>query len=407
MNYWNTVGYFLEHKGPELRGRNIGLLCNHVSYDFDAGSYLFSSIQELGNLIRVFTPEHGLFGELQDQIALTDVSPYRDLIGDVEAISLYGESEVTLKALPEQLSDLEILVVDLQDVGSRYYTFATTLYYLFRTLEESGLPVNILLIDRPNPAGRQVEGSPLWGKYESFVGVPGILHRHGLTIGELAQFHHHNLNCEFALDILRIPENVHWTKGGLESGNLLPICPSPNIPNAITPMLYSGQCLLEGTHLSEGRGTTRPFEIFGAPFLDVSKLGEFPFQVDGAILRPIQFIPAFHKHTDEVCSGFQIHLNGLTPYHSLSHTLQILRCLREIYPQEMSWRLEAYEFRSDIPAIALLAGDEVVLDYLEGRLDFDQVQEHFHHQETLWIQSLEPFLLYQGKLFQTGSKKDR
>ncbi|MBI3394980.1 MAG: DUF1343 domain-containing protein, partial [Spirochaetia bacterium] len=237
-------------------------------------------------------------------------------------------------------------------------------------LHEAGRSLTVYVVDRPNPAGRSVEGTRLPAAYESFVGMPGILHRHGLTLGELLTYVHSSASMRYPLIVQKFAHDgsdghgsavyaQHKADGEAPSAPRPTwiIAPSPNMPSPVTPLVYSGQCLLEGTNMSEGRGTTRPFEIFGAPYLDWSGVPSAP----GAVLRPLMFIPTFHKHKDEVCRGFQIHVTG--PYHSLLHTLRILRWARETF-ETFSWREGVYEFRSDRPAIELLCGDPILTDYV-------------------------------------------
>lgn len=406
-----------------------GLLTNQGGYSIDESSYLFELLSREKFLKRLFLPEHGLFAELQDQIPLTATEVYSFLKPDYEIVSLYGDSEESLVPDQRLLADLNTIVVDIQDVGSRYYTFATTVSYLVDVLVRSQKDVALIIIDRPNPAGRQVEGSSLPEEYASFVGHPGLPHRHGLTMGELAWFYHRKADAKFPLVIIPVGGmeareiNDRWVRvvndkkyrdsvgesGGIDvpgSGQLRSvspwnIAPSPNMPSPYTPLVYSGQCLFEGTNLSEGRGTTRPFEIFGAPWMKrifEGKRDMAPLSVEGAILRPLKFIPTFHKYRDEVCFGYQIHLTG-KPYHSLIHTLQILRELRFAYPKDFQWRDGPYEFRSDRPAIELLAGDRIILDYLDGQSDLHHLLEHLRSKEQQWIQETEDFLIYNDGLF--------
>jgi uncharacterized protein YbbC (DUF1343 family) len=427
------------HAIMELAQKKTGLLCNHTSWDIHSGSYLF---QKIPGLVRIFLPEHGLFAELQDQIPLTDNEIYRDFGLSVETCSLYGDSESSLAADPGKLSDLEVLFIDLQDVGSRYYTFATTVSYIMEVITRHNIHIPIVIIDRENPAGLQIEGSILPKDFESFVGRPGLPHRHGLTLAELSLFYYKDLGCRFPLHIITLtdqkirpdisdilpdavslitndsdPEDqknafaedlsrtnpvyssILQSDNDINYVNTWMISPSPNMPGPVTPLVYSGQCLLEGTNLSEGRGTTRPFEIFGAPYLkpigyltDDKLFMNFP----GAVLRPLRFLPVFHKWKDEVCEGFQIHLTA-EPYHSLMHTLYILRTIREKYPEDFEWRHGAYEFRSDRPAIELLCGDPVLLDFINSEISFQDLREYFRNTEKNWIHHMNHYKIYDRK----------
>ena len=384
----------LARPDPVLREGRLGLLCNQTAYDFEQGEYLFQALDRRGKLRRVFSPEHGLFAELQDQVGLSATETYRDLGLTAEIVSLYGDSEETLVVHPAKLADLDALVVDLQDVGSRYYTFATTLSYLFDAVTAGRRELAIYVLDRPNPAGRQVEGTFLPARFQSFCGRPGLPHRHGLTIGELSRCFLETTGAPVRLEVLPVvgdaSPDVAWE-----------IAPSPNMPTPITPLLYSGQCLLEGTNLSEGRGTTRPFEIFGAPWLAWAHGKPVPAFTGGATLRPLRFVPSFHKHAGQTCYGFQIHLTG-RPYHSLAHSLRLLRWLREGSGADFQWRTEAYEFRSDLRAIEILAGDQVLLDFLESRCDFADVAAALTAGEDAWLRQAERYLLYDPPLRRSG-----
>ncbi|MCB1322856.1 MAG: DUF1343 domain-containing protein, partial [Leptospiraceae bacterium] len=308
---------------------------------------------------------------------------------------------------PDWLADVDILLVDIQDVGSRYYTFATSVSYIFDSLATHDRAPHVVVIERPNPAGAQVEGTILTAEYQSFVGRPGLPHRHGLTLGELCRLYKQQAGAyKLELSIIHAPEYERQPEllfpDLLETGTRFnvrqcwEIAPSPNMPTPFTPLVYSGQCLLEGTNLSEGRGTTRPFEIWGAPYLRQSAAhfspGNIPVKMSGARLRPLRFLPMFQKHAGQICFGFQIHLTG-EPYHSLAHTLKLLRWLRESHT-DFAWLEGVYEFVSDRPAIEILAGDPVLLAYLDGRESFRVVREKLEQAEHDWIQAARELRVY-------------
>lgn len=393
-----------------LAGR-VGLLCNQTSWDFSEGCYLFEQLHRHGTLHRLFLPEHGLFAELQDQEALDSGAFYRCLhLEGVDFVSLYGSSEASLSAPPDKLNDLDAIVIDLQDVGCRYYTFISTVEKLFRSLLEYRLQPEVYVLDRPNPAGRQVEGIPISKEYASFIGVEGLPHRHGLTFGELCGFLHSRMNAPFPLTVIPYPLDRQYAAplalpgaGNTFVKTPCAIYPSPNIPSAYTCLVYSGQCLLEGTNLSEGRGTTRPFEIFGAPFLrplhDYNRSHGYsnwndpqhPLYSEGARLRLLHFIPTFHKHSGDICYGFQLHLTG-KPYHSLLHSLRILRFLSGF--EDFAWREGVYEKGNDKTAIELLAGHDLLLDYLKGRAAEREVRQALADSEAGWLATSRAFWIY-------------
>jgi uncharacterized protein YbbC (DUF1343 family) len=401
-----------------LSNARAGLLCNHTSWDPKTGSYSFETIP---GLCRIFFPEHGLFAEFQDQVPVVDENLYKEFGIDVETVSLYGKRETSLLADPGKLKDLEVLFVDLQDIGSRYFTYSVTLGLMIESIMTHAPNLKMVLIDRENPAGLQVEGSQLPEKYSSFIGWTGLPHRHGLSMAELALFFYKKLDANFPLYIQPVksqdirsdfatahPENVQFLEPidhnksnskneVLSQSQFIP--PSPNIPNLATPYIYPGQCLLEGTNLSEGRGTTRPFEQFGAPYLKPLGLltdDESFVKYPGAVLRPIRFLPTFHKWKNEICDGFQIHLTG-EPYHSLLHSLYMIRSIKEKYPDSFKWREGVYEFGSKRKAIDLLAGDPVLLDYLKGERSFSKLKMYLEKAEIDWLEAMKQYKIYEFK----------
>ncbi len=393
---------FWEQPDLVLKNGRLGVLCNQTAWHVERGEYLFESVAKSGNLVRVFTPEHGLFAELQDQVKL-DANRVYDSLGldGVEFVSLYGNTEETLYASIDKLTDLDALIIELQDVGCRYYTYTSTILNLFKTLKGGEINLPIYIIDRPNPAGRQVEGTMLRAGYRSFIGIEGTLHRHGLTIGEMAHFLYNEINAKFPLHII----SYHASQSNKD---LLPwsIPPSPNFPGLFTAHYYSGQCLWEGTNVSEGRGTTRPFELFGAPFME--KLTSFnrengfenwnspdnPMYDAGAFIRWMKFIPVFHKYKDECCYGFQLLPNPNMQYHALAHNLRIMRFIKENC-EGFEFRPGKYEAGTDRTAIELLLGDKELIDFVNGEGNWSDIKEHIKVEEQKWIRKTKKILLYE------------
>jgi uncharacterized protein YbbC (DUF1343 family) len=376
----------LEYKSY-LQGKKVGLFCNQVSFDFSTGKYLFQLLPELSELLTVFIPEHGLFTEQQDQVAIEDTAYYHSLEPSVRFESLYRKTENKIGDIYDHLKGLDTLIIDIQDVGVRYYTYITTIGAFFEVLKAYELPVSVIVIDKPNPAGRQVEGTMLNKEYSSLIGLTGLPHRYGLTIGELCLFQKTQLDGQFSLEIIKT------------SSDTMPINPSPNIPAKATCQIFSGQCLLEGTNLSEGRGTTRPFEIFGAPFLrnlPQNWVVDWNNNNPIAVLRPLMFVPTFHKYKDEICYGFQLH--PVKQMHSLMYSLKMLRSLHQ-NAKGFNWLEGPYEAGSDRPAIELLAGDEDLLYFLDGGSNVDVISNKLKEEETRWISLARPYLLYSDPLF--------
>lgn len=393
-----------------LQKGRVGIVCNQTAWHTETGEYLFETFGKRGNLRRVFMPEHGLFGEFQDQEKLDEGKIYKSLgLGNCEFVSLYGSGEDSLSAHKDKLSDLDALVIELQDTGVRYYTFLSTIRNLFITLRKHNIHLPVWLLDRENPAGSQVEGSPLKEAYASFIGIEGVPHRYGLTIGELCGYFHAETGADFPLHIVS-------RHAGSEPG-LYPwvISPSPNIPGYFTSGFYSGQCLWEGTNVSEGRGTTRPFEVFGAPWMESLmdynrnhgyscwNASAHPLQDQGVFLRWHFFIPTFHKYRGERCFGFQLIRDHSRPYHALLHGLKLIRFIADNC-ESFSFRPGNYEAGNDKSAIGLLAGDPVLLDYLRGKNPaLAEIREYFRQEEEAWIRKTQRFRLYEDPLYSGAS----
>ncbi|HEY1023584.1 MAG TPA: DUF1343 domain-containing protein [Sphingobacteriaceae bacterium] len=371
-------------KIQELLGSaRVGMITNQSAFG-PGRDYHFRMISKACDLKKLFLPEHGLFGELQDQVSGADLC--YDLDG-IEIINLYGDEAASLLPSDSALGGLDLIVVDIRDVGSRYYTFLTTAFYFLKQISawnHCGKPeIKVLLIDSPNPAGQKVEGSPLQPEFESFLGVNGVLHRHGLTPGELLKYY--NITFSLGIDIEILPPEG-WYRP--EENEFLWVPPSPNVPFRSTCLVYSGQCLLEGANISEGRGTTRPFETFGAPYINenddnLRKVLEEP-QKDAMVLRPLRFIPTFHKYTGEICNGYQLMLIRPEKFHALFFTLKFLRTVRECYPRYFAWLDGKYDYRSEKPAIELLVGDRFLLEYLNGRHSDTTIREYLSENELAW-----------------------
>lgn len=369
-----------------------GIFCNHSSFIWKDKKYLVRELDRMIRLEKIFVPEHGFFAELQDQDPVIQLNSYDFLQTSAEVQSFYPGKNHQLDEALKSLDQLDLMIIDIQDVGSRYFTYVTMLGIFLKTLKDRS--IHILLIDRPNPAGRQVEGIPLPDNYASLIGWPGLPHRYGLSIGELALFMKDQLKGKFNLEIIKKVDYPDLPD---------PPYPSPNMPHPRTPRVYTGQCLWEGTNVSEGRGTTRPFEIFGAPFF--RKLVEhwadrWNQENQEVILRPMIFVPTFHKYQGLYCFGFQLH-PVLADYHSLWYSLKVIRNVKSEL-KEFSWKEGAYESGSDLSAIELLAGDDLLIEYLNGKEKNKRVQEKLFEEERKWIDQCSRHLLYEDKLRQAN-----
>jgi uncharacterized protein YbbC (DUF1343 family) len=370
------------------KGSKTGILTNHTGYDMKDGYHFISLKKEL-NVIRLFIPEHGLFAELQDQVSGSGLQYFNQ---ELEFWNLYGDTESSLTPPDEKLLDLDLVVIDIRDVGARYYTFLTTAYYIIEKLSRlkaNFIVPDVLILDSPNPIGSKVEGSPLKKIYSSFVGVEGVLHRHGLSPGGLLSYYNESRNLNLTINLIK-PGIFHPKK----YKHLTWIPPSPNIPSLTTCLVYPGQCLLEGTNLSEGRGTTRPFEIFGAPYMSIEDsniLSELKNQDETYHLRPLRFVPTFHKYKNEICNGFQLIVLDPKNFHSLFFTLLLIRKMLKFYPGVFKFLDGVYEFRSDRPAIELLVGDPFLLNYIHGSLPDNECKEYLREEEKIWKSKIRDF----------------
>lgn len=344
-----------------LGGQRLGLLCNPASVDRrfrharDGLHHRFP-----GALRALFSPQHGFFAEKQDN--MIESADMTDPVLGIPIFSLYG---ATRRPQPEMVDAIDILLVDLQDVGARVYTFVYTLSYCMEVARDYGKKVVVL--DRPNPVGGlAVEGNLLDPACRSFVGRFPIPMRHGLTIAELARL----FNTRFGIgcDLAVIPM-AGWQRSMMFIDTGLPwVAPSPNLPTPAAAMVYPGQVLWEGTNVSEGRGTTQPFELFGAPFLDQTRLvSEFArAPMDGAILRPAAFEPTSNKWQGRICSGFQIHITAPQRYAPYAATLRLLQAVIRHHPHEFAWRPPPYEYEYEKLPIDLLIGDPSIRQRLEN-----------------------------------------
>ena len=339
-----------------LRGARVGLLAHPASVT-RAMAHVRDVLDEIGAPPRiVFGPEHGYGGEAQDMIGVDDA---RDTRG-TPVRSLYGARFEDLSPRTEDLDDLDVVVIDLQDVGARYYTFIWTAVLMLRACAARG--IRVLVLDRPNPIGGEasaVEGRTPLPRFRSFVGLEPLPVRHGLTLGEVLALRADEEGLPPGLlEVVRVEGLVrpaHATDWDRPF-----VMPSPNMPTYETALVYPGGCLLEGTNLSEGRGTTRPFEILGAPWLDGVALAASlaGLGLPGFVARPLTFRPTFQKHAGAVCGGIQVHVTDPRTFRPFAAYLVILAVAQRLGGGSFRFRTEPYEFVDDIPAFDLLTGDD-------------------------------------------------
>lgn len=372
----------------QLVGRRIGLLAHPASVD----ATFRHAVQVMRNAgcspDVLFGPEHGAGGDAQDMIG---VGTTRDKASGVPVYSLYGDSELDLKPKPEWLKELDVVVIDLQDVGSRYYTFVWTAALMLQQAAAQG--VETIVLDRPNPLGGVVvEGAPQRPGYRSFVGMFEVAVRHGMTIGEICTMVKRMQKLDRTS--LTVVKMQGWQREMVFADTGLPwVLPSPNMPTVNTAQVYPGGCLLEGTNLSEGRGTTRPFEIWGAPFVDGFQLAE-RLHTPGATLRPLRFRPTFHKFAGQMCGGVQVHVTDPTRFRAYQFYLRAISVVRELWGESLKWRTEAYEFVADRPAIDLLTGGPEFRESVDGNRDIQDYLREDQQSAAAFARSRQQDLLY-------------
>ena len=370
------------------RGR-FGLLCNQASVDAEFRySHDLLSQAFPGRLAALFSPQHGFFSEDQDNMIETPHGRHPRL--GIPVYSLYAE---TRKPSSHSLEGLDCLVVDLQDVGTRVYTYIWTLAYCLEACRERDIPV--LVLDRPNPiGGRRVEGPELDQGYTSFVGRASIPMAHGLTIGEMACYLNRAMEIGATVEVVPM---TGWRREMLFTDTRRQwVPPSPNLPRLEGVVLYPGMVLIEGTHLSEGRGTTTPFEIVGAPYVDpfdlVDALGEW--QLPGVAFRPLTFRPTFQKWRDELCGGVYLHVVSERDFLPYRTTVVLLACIRQLYPNAFEWLMPPYEYEAKKMPIDILGGGPELREGLGGRITPSVIDRLTAVDEEAWWRRVEQHLLY-------------
>lgn len=383
-----------------LSGRRVALLAHPASVTADLTHALdaLAALPDL-QLTAAFGPQHGLRGDKQDN--MVESPDYVDPRHGIPVFSLYGDVR---RPTPAMLDTFDVLLIDLQDLGCRIYTFITTLRYMLEAAAQHGKSVCIL--DRPNPAGRPIEGLTLRPGWESFVGAGPLPMRHGLTMGELARWfvHELRLNVDCQIVAMRGWEADAAPGYGWPLGQRSWINPSPNAPNLSMARCYAGTVMLEGTTLSEGRGTTRPLESLGAPDIDAQAVLDTmrrlsPAWLTGCRLREIWFEPTFHKHAGKLCYGVQIHVDDGCYDHGRFHPWRLqslaFKAIRQCYPDYPLWRQFAYEYEHERLAIDLINGSPLLREWVDDSAATPSDLEALAGQdEAAWAEASRPFRLY-------------
>ncbi len=372
-----------------LRGHRVGVVANPSSIDHDL-QHTADRVAALRD-VRVgalFGPQHGFNADVQDNMIETGHGQDGRL--RVPVYSLYSE---TREPTAQMLSGLDDLVVDLQDVGARIYTFIYTMANCLRAGARHG--VRVIVCDRPNPiGGTAIEGPMLHGGYESFVGQFPIPMRHGMTIGELARLFNEHFSIGAKLTVVSMSG---WTRGMYWDDTGLPwVMPSPNMPTLDTAVVYPGMVLFEGTNLSEGRGTTRPFEISGAPWIDARELSRRmnDAALPGARFRAVGFEPTFQKHARQPCGGCQIHVHDRHAYEPVLTGVALMAEYRRMDPSRFAWRQPPYEYEETKLPIDILAGSDQLRQQIESGVPAREIAASWRDEVAAFAKIRERFLLY-------------
>lgn len=381
------IEVLLEQRLDLLRGRRVGLVTNATGLD----SQLRSDVDRFAahpdfTLVALFGPEHGVRGDVQ---AGDHVASARDAATGLPVHSLYGEHR---EPTPAMLDGIDVLVFDIQDVGTRFYTYPYTLAGVLRAARRAGIPV--IVPDRPNPVGGLgVEGPVLEPEYASFVGMFPVPIRHGMTLGELARM----FNQEFGIGAqLQVVPMRGWTRAQSEPGRGLPwVMPSPNMPTSDTALVYPGTALLEGTNISEGRGSTRPFEIVGAPFVDADALAVRmnALQLPGVHFRPLWFTPTFSRHAGQLCGGVQLHVTDRDTFEPVRTGLALLKTLHDQYPDQFRF-LQGNATNQDRPFFDLLVGNGWIRQAIVDGQPLEAIEARWQPELRRFEQRRSRYLIY-------------
>ena len=374
---------------PRLRGARVAVVCNHASVDRGFLHIVDRLAAADGvTLAAIFGPQHGFGSDVQDNMIET---PHRDDPSRRGPIySLYSE---TREPTAEMLRGIDVMVIDLQDIGARIYTYIYTMANCLRACGRHGVPV--IVCDRPNPInGADVEGALLQAGYESFVGLFPIPMRHGMTIGELARLFNERFELGATLEVVKMEG---WRREMYADATGLPwVMPSPNMPTLETAVVYPGTVLFEGTMLSEGRGTTRPFELVGAPWIESERFAREmnALGLPGAFFRPAVFEPTFQKHAKQSCGGCQIHVTDRVAFKPVLTGAALIQMFWKQNPQKFAWRQPPYEYEHEKLPIDILAGSNELRRQIESDLAPQRIAESWRGEEEEFRRLRQPYLLY-------------
>jgi uncharacterized protein YbbC (DUF1343 family) len=383
------IDQLLDTERALVAGSRVGLVCNPASIDaqFRHTADRLRDDSEV-TLAALFGPQHGFRSNLQDNMIETPHD--RDARRQVPVFSLYSE---TREPTGDMLKDIDVLVVDLQDVGTRVYTYVYTMTNCMRAAARHG--VRVVVCDRPNPIGGEaVEGGVLREQWTSFVGQFSIPLRHGMTIGELARLFNDAFGIGCALDVVAL---AGWRRGMYFDQTGLPwVIPSPNLPTLDTAIVYPGAVMFEGTMLSEGRGTTRPFELVGAPWIDGERLGDAMNArgLPGVHFRPVFFEPTFHKHARQTCGGCQPHVTDRATFEPVRTAVELIAEFRRQDPGHFAWKQPPYEYEHEKQPIDVLYGSDQLRMTIDRGGDVGALVRSWEPEEEAFKKLRQPFLMY-------------
>ena len=372
-----------------LKGARVGVVCNHASID-SGFQHVIDRVNacEGVTLAAIFGPQHGFRSDVQDNMVET---PHRD--DPRRRIPIYSLYSETREPTAEMLRGIDVLVIDLQDIGARIYTYIYTMANCMKAAATHG--VTVMVCDRPNPiGGTAVEGASLRPGWESFVGQFPIPMRHGMTIGELAHLFNDAFSIDAALEVVKMEG---WTRAMYADDTGLPwVMPSPNMPTLDTAIVYPGTVLFEGTMLSEGRGTTRPFELVGAPWIDAERFAEAMNEsgLDGVHFRPAGFEPTFQKHAKQPCGGCQIHVLDREAFKPVVTGVALIATFRRCDTTRFAWRQPPYEYEHDKMPIDILAGSDALRTQIEAGTPIRDIAASWANDEAAFRRLRAPYLLY-------------
>ena len=371
-----------------LKGKRVGLLVNPASVTRTLRSTIDILLSNGIRLGRLFGPQHGLQGNTQANMIEWEGFTHPAL--GIPVYSLYGEHRAPSR---QMLDGLECVVIDLPDVGARPYTYLWTSLLMIRACAESG--IEVVVLDRPNPiGGATVEGMLLAEEYQSFVGLFPLPMRHGLTIGEALAM----MNAKGAIGCeLRVVKMEGWNRTMLFDDTALPwVFPSPNMPTLDTALVYPGTVMLEGTNISEGRGTTKPFEIIGAPWIEPHAFAAevSAYGLRGVFFRPLHFSPTWDKYANELCGGIQVHVTDRKRFQPVRCGATIIATAKRLFARHFQWREPPYEYEFELPPIDIISGSPALRETIDSGSDLSSLFEAWEQDEKRFRAERKPFLLY-------------